>query len=354
VLANARDFVETIDANTGVERNPPSLFGSGAIDMLSREMTAELQVLKTAALHAARASRQPITLPLLAKGIRFGSITARADGTLDTSQVEGVDPDLIIKPFGLKGVIVSVRAFTVAAFNQHHGMQPAERVGDGVDADRDGLTDEVGRGDVTATTLFQVTLPIPGRVIPRQANVEAAIRRGEAAFQQIGCAECHRPALVLNNPVYSEPNPFNPPGTLRPSDVSRPFTFDLTRDGPGPRLERTPDGRAIVRAFTDLKRHRMGTVLNNERLIQEGVPTDAFITRELWGFASEPSFLHHGRATTVTEAILAHGGEAQAARDAFAALNKSDRDGVVTFLRSLQILPENAPALLIDELGRAR
>lgn len=114
------------------------------------------------------------------------------------------------------------------------------------------------------------------------------------------------------------------------------------------------DGRAIVRAFTDLKRHRMGDLLNNERLVQAGVPTDAFMTRKLWGVASEPPFLHNGRATLFTEAVLAHGGEAQAARDAFAALSASDRSSVVEFLKSLRILPAGTTALVVDETGRAR
>jgi hypothetical protein len=355
VLANNQAFIETFDADSGNERNPPSLFGSGAIDMLGREMTADLQRIRDTAVQTARRARISISLPLQSKGVGFGVITARPDGRLNTSQVEGVDADLVIKPFSLKGVVPSVRAFTVPAFNQHHGMQPSERVGDGVDHDKDGMVDEITRGDATATTLFQASLPIPGRVIPRSALIEAAIRLGEAKFQQIGCADCHRPALVLNNPVFSEPSPFNPPGALKPSDVSRPFTFDLTRDGPGPRLERTPDGfSAVVRAFTDLKRHRMGTALNNERLVQEGVPTDAFITRKLWGFASEGPFLHNGRATTVTEAILAHGGEAQLSRDAFAALSQAERNQLVTFLRSLQILPPGTTSLVVDEFGRPR
>ena len=40
------------------------------------------------------------------------------------------------------------------------------------------------------------------------------------------------------------------------------------------------------------------------------MPTGEWLTRKLWGFASEPPFLHHGRATLMSEAILAHGGEA--------------------------------------------
>ena len=74
----------------------------------------------------------------------------------------------------------------------------------------------------------------------------------------------------------------------------------------------------MVPVFTDLKRHDMGDVLNNETLEEEMVPTDQWLTRKLWGFANEPPYLHHGRATLISEAILAHGGEAQASRDAFA------------------------------------
>jgi len=74
----------------------------------------------------------------------------------------------------------------------------------------------------------------------------------------------------------------------------------------------------MVRAFTDLKRHDMGNDprINNERLIQNGVPTSVFITKKLWGFASEAPFLHNGCATLIGDAIDAHGGEAQASRDA--------------------------------------
>ena len=62
---------------------------------------------------------------------------------------------------------------------------------------------------------------------------------------------------------------------------------------------------------------------------------------------SEPPYLHHGRATLVSEAILAHGGEGQSSRDAFAALPEEDRDAVLAFLGSLQVLPEGAEALEI-------
>jgi Di-haem oxidoreductase, putative peroxidase len=354
VLAQLNDFTNDISGNTANERNTLGMWGSGAIEMLAREMTADLLAIRQAALQQAESSGQPVTLPLVTKGISFGQITARPNGSTDDTGIEGVDRDLIIKPFHQKGVVISLRQFTVNAFNHHHGMQASERFGDGVDFDKDGVADELTRGDITAATVFQAAMEMPGRVIPRHPVIEQAIRAGEATFQKIGCASCHVPALTLNSPIYSEPNPYNPPGNLRLQDVARAFTFDLTRQGPLPRLERTADGKAIVRAFTDLKRHKMGPLCNNEKLVQAGVPTDQFITKKLWGFYSEPPFLHSGRCTTVTEALLVHGGDAQGARDAFAALPKADRDNVIEFLKSLQVLPAGSRTLVVDETGQPR
>jgi hypothetical protein len=352
VLAQLQDFAEDIRPETGNERNTLGMWGAGAIEMLAREMSQDLIEIREAAQERARAEGAPVTLPLRTKGVPFGQITAHPNGSVDNSGVEGVDPDLIIKPFHQKGVVVSLRQFTNNAYNHHHGMQPAERVGDGMDPDGDGVKDELTRGDITAATLFQAALPVPGQRIPRDRVVAQAIARGEELFNRIGCADCHRPALVLNNPIYSEPNPFNPPKNLRSEDVTRPVTFDLTRHGPRPRLERLPDGRALVRCFTDLKRHPMGPLCDNEKLVQAGVPTDVFLTKKLWGFASEAPFMHHGRCTTMTEAILMHGGAAQASRDRFAALEPAQRNEVIEFLKSLQVLPENAEGMVVDEFGK--
>ena len=98
----------------------------------------------------------------------------------------------------------------------------------------------------------------------------------------------------------------------------------------------------------------MGPLCDNEKLVQAGVPTDQFITKKLWGFYSEPPFMHNGRATTVTEAINTHGGDAQAARDAWAALPPADKNNLFQFLRSLQVLPPGSPALAVDDEGRPR
>ena len=256
-------------------------------------------------------------------------------------ELEGVDTDLIVRPFMQKGTIVSLREFAVKAMNQHFGMQASERFGDAVDHDADGLTDELSRGDVTALVMFQATLPAPVRVEAENRDARDAAERGEALFSSIGCAGCHIPELPLENPVFSEPNPFNPSGKLQVNDVESPYEVDLVSLGKLTDFRRNEDGHIMVPVFTDLKRHKMGDVLNNEVLEEEGVPTDEWLTRKLWGSASEPPFLHHGRATLMSEAILAHGGEAAESRESFTNLASEDQAAVIEFLKTLQLPPED-------------
>ncbi|MEP0766126.1 MAG: hypothetical protein HRF45_06230 [Fimbriimonadia bacterium] len=348
VLAQVRDpVVESISSEFSNERNTLGMHGSGAIEMLAREMTADMHAIRADAIAAAKRTGQPVTRELRTKDVYFGKITAKPDGSVDTSQVEGVDPDLIIKPFHQKGVVNSVRVFTVNAFNHHHGMQAVERFGmqrtGEADFDEDGVTDELSVGDITAATIFQVALAIPQQVMPKKGSEIASVVRGQNLFEQIGCADCHRPALILNNPVYSEPNPYNPPGNLRPQDVRRSFQLDLTKQGLGNRLERLPGGKAIVRAYTDLKRHvicdEQDPFFANERLVQGGVPLDQFITRKLWDVGNSGPWGHRGDCMSIGEAIVHHAGEARPSREKYLALTEQQRRDIVNFLKTLQVVP---------------
>jgi hypothetical protein len=366
VLAQNRDPVtDSVASDFSDERNTLGMNGSGAIEMLAREMTTDLQSIRAATIAQAKASGQTKTQPLVTKGVGFGSISAHADGSLDTSGVQGVDADLIIKPFHQKGVVNSVRVFSVNAFNHHHGMEAVERFGKGQldstgnpittdDFDEDGVPDELSVGDITAATLFQVALNVPGRVIASDQQRRAAAARGEARFADIGCATCHVPALSLQSRMFSEPNPFNPAGNLRVQDVSEPYTFDMTSDGPAPHLERVATGGATVRAYTDLKRHVIcdddEPYYCNEKLVQAGVPTNQFVTRKLWDVGNTAPYGHRGDLTTISEAILHHGGEARDARVAFSALPGDQQGEIVEFLRQLQVLPAGAPSVITDAM----
>ncbi len=358
VLAQTLDPVtETVNAAFSNERNTLGMFGAGPIEMLAREMTAELIAIRSAAGEKARQLGRPVSEPLSAKGVSFGSITVLPDGRVDPSAIEGVDWDLIVKPFHQKGAVVSLREFSNNAMNHHHGMQSTERFGEHVDADQDGVANELTTGDITAVTIFQASLPIPVMSLPRDPVRRDAARRGAAIFESVGCANCHRPASTLESRFFSEPNPYNPDGNLNPTVAPEAFSWDMTVRGPGPRLERHGSG-AIVRAYTDLKRHDLCDsdflFYCNEQVPQgslvgfaapasftvppEPRPTRQFLTRKLWDAGNSDPYGHRGDLTTLTDAIHYHGGEGRVARDAYFALTDASQAAVIEFLRSLVVL----------------
>ena len=111
--------------------------------------------------------------------------------------------------------------------------------------------------------------------------------------------------------------------------------IDLARTGAAPRIA-PPVSGGDVRAylFSDLRRHDLGAALAESRA-DRGVAPEQFLTPPLWGLARSGPYLHDGRAPTVEDAILLHGGEALAARDRFAALNEEERAPIRIFLTSL-------------------
>jgi di-heme oxidoreductase (putative peroxidase) len=374
VLAQELDPVLTaLDDRRANDRNSLGMMGAGAIEMLAREMTAELIAIRVEALAEARSCGSPVRRPLRAKGVSFGSLLAHPDGRVDPRGIEGVDWDLVVKPFHQKGAVVSLREFTNTAMNHHHGMQSVERFGQGVDADKDGVIDELTAGDITALVLYQAALNTPGRVRPADPTRRAAAERGERLFGEVGCVSCHLPSLILDKPVFTEPGRYNPPGNLGPGDVKRVFSFDLTREGAAPRLERLPGGRASVRAFSDLKRHDLSDAdyhhFANEKVPQGLLtgtapasafteppmprPVRQFLTRKLWDAGNSDPYGHRGDLTTLTEAIHYHGGEARGSRDAFFARPADDQAAIVEFLKTLQILPEGSSAVVDEPILKA-
>ncbi len=359
VLAQTLDPVtESVNSNFSNERNTLGMNGSGAIEMLARDMTIQLHAQRSALQdHAVAGQRSSVAL--VANGVSFGTLSVGADGSLDTSAVAGVDANLVVKPFHQKGVVVSLREFSNNAMNHHHGMQSVERFGfartQTDDFDEDGVVNELTVGDMTAVTLFQAALSVPGQVLPDNLEALQAVIKGERRFENIGCASCHVPSMTLQSRDFIEPNPYNPPGNLSPADVQHMVRFDMTADSQQPRLDAAIGGGAIVRAYTDLKRHDLCDAdihyFCNEYLVQAGVSTSQFLTRKLWDVGNTAPYGHRGDLTTITEAIEVHGGEARASRDAFMALSRTERNEVVEFLKSLRILPPGTTTLVVDSKG---
>ncbi len=140
---------------------------------------------------------------------------------------------------------------------------------------------------------------------PRRDPDRAEIRRGEKLFEQARCAQCHLPNMKTG------------------------------ADAPFPALA----GR-VFHPYTDLLLHDMGDGLADGRPDYRAGPRD-WRTAPLWGIGlsrqvnGSGNLLHDGRARNVTEAILWHGGEAQASRDAFARLGRDEREALVAFVNSL-------------------
>src|SRR5262249_11052544 len=114
--------------NVGNSRATTGLFGAGYLEMLARQMTAELQQLRDRI-------KPGETKELVATGVHFGHLTLTKEALWDTSHVQGLPrlsllstgsnnpPSLVIRPWHQAANVVSLREFTNTAFNQHHGIQ---------------------------------------------------------------------------------------------------------------------------------------------------------------------------------------------------------------------------------------
>lgn len=312
------------------ERNPPHLLGLGPVAALAQEMTRELQALRD---HA-RATGE--TVALVSKGIDFGTITGD-----DDAGIVGVDPDLVIRPFGWKGHRATLFGIVEESFRIHlgivsTGLQAAIRdglapdaFGDGPwhDVDRDGVSVEVDDAMLTTVVAYLAQLEVPIVRPPQTPDLQAAFAVGQARFDAVGCATCHVPALTLYDTVLE-------------AGRDNPITIDVAHDGESPKPEPTDASNGIVRVrlFSDLKRHDMGPELATPAG-QSNIPASHFLTRPLWGLADTAPYLHDGRAPTVHDAIIMHGGAASAARDAYRALPADEQGAIGVYLLSLTRAP---------------
>jgi Di-haem oxidoreductase, putative peroxidase len=98
--------------------------------------------------------------------------------------------------------------------------------------------------------------------------------------------------------------------------------------------------------FTDFKRHDVGASFYERNW--DGTVRIQFLTRPLWGVGSTSPYGHDGRSMTLNDVILRHGGEAQASRNAYAALTKSERLALQAFLNSLVVFPPDDTASNLD------
>lgn len=353
-------------------RDAPHLFGAGLKEMLGDEITADLRRLREAALVQARADGRPVTRRLLSKGIDYGAITARPDGSLDTSKVQGVDPDLRVRPFFAHGGVFSLRTFIVGALQDEMGLQaldpdvlaaarggrvvtPSGLVLDGtvdrialpsllsdIDGDRDRVRREVEASLVDFLEFYLLNYFKPGA-----GEQTAQTRLGRRLFEKVGCQTCHIPDLPIERDrrVADVETVFDPVrGIFNRLFATATVLFQAVGDDSGLPAKKLPRlGPFVVKdIFTDLKRHDLGPSFHERNY--DGTMQTLFMTAPLWGVGSTGPYGHDGRSINLSEVIRRHGGEAQSAREAFVALPPLDQAAVIDFLNALIVFPPDDTA----------
>jgi CxxC motif-containing protein (DUF1111 family) len=151
--------------------------------------------------------------------------------------------------------------------------------------------------DADNSTLVEFTDFMTFLGAPPQVPLTAQAKQGAVLFAQIGCINCHLPALKT--------------GPSSSAALNQVTFFP----------------------FSDFLLHDMGSL--GDGIAQANAGPQEFRTAPLWGVRLQTTLLHDGRATTIPQAILAHGGQGQAASNAFAGLSADQQAALVAFLNSL-------------------
>ena len=216
--------------------------------------------------------------------------------------------------FGLKAGMPTLRQQNAEAFNGDIGLstpltplpygdctqeQNACQIAHHGDGDvRVFEVDDIG---LDIVTYYSANLGVP----VRRNHDDPTVLRGKKIFYTTGCTSCHQPAFVTH------------------------------------RLEDDPERSfQLIWPYSDMLLHDMGPLLADNR--PEGRANgQEWRTPPLWGVgltervSGHTNFLHDGRARSLLEAVLWHGGEAQAQQDAVRTMSAADRDALISFLESL-------------------
>ncbi len=217
--------------------------------------------------------------------------------------------------FGWKASAASIRDQSGGAFAGDIGISnPAapSNTGDCTEAQiaclaaPHGEQDRLGKTEAPDPVLDLVVFYSRNLAVPARRDVGGvSVLAGKALFYDLGCTGCHTPKYVT-----------------RRDAKQNGFQFQL------------------IWPYSDFLLHDMGDGLADGMQAGDASGRE-WRTPPLWGIGLTESvsghtfFLHDGRARNLTEAILWHGGEAEASRDGFASLAKNERDALIAFLNSL-------------------
>ncbi len=369
------------DVNTRPDsRDAPHLFGLGLVEQLAEEMTERLRDTRSKALNAAANRNRCVTSPLRAKHVSFGFITACPNGSVDTSEVDGVNADLRIRPFFHQGGTVSIREFVIGAFKDEMGLQAWDPVLCAVtdpdnpqaatspagfaydpeldeferppvcdasgDADNDGIVNEIDPALVDHMEFYLLNYFKPGRY-----KVTQKARQGRVLMEKIGCTTCHKPNLTIKTDrrVADVETVYNPrKGIFNDLFATATTLFTPENDGSEfPKLLPTGEKFVVKNFFSDLKRHDLGPAFHEREF--DGTVVKEFVTEPLWGVGSTAPYGHDGRSINLDAVIRRHGGEAIESRNAYVRLGDNRQQKILAFLQTLVLFPPDDTASNLNE-----
>ncbi len=270
-----------------------------------------------------RIAPQMIGLGLL-DAVHPGDIIALADpNDSDGDGVSGrisrvydsISGTMTIGRFGWKANTPSVQVQSAEAFNGDIGISSPlvkSAAGDCTPAQEaclalpDGVQARLGDSEAPDPVLDLVVFYSANLAVPARRDVsDPTVLRGKALFHAAGCAACHTPKFVTRRDAEREHHRFQ-----------------------------------LIWPYTDMLLHDMGEGLSDNRPLSNAGPRE-WRTPPLWGIGltklvnGHTNFLHDGRARNLLEAIIWHGGEAAAAKDALVDMPPEDRNALIRFLESL-------------------
>lgn len=228
---------------------------------------------------------------------------------------DGKSGELALGRFGWKAQTGSLRQQAADALAGDIGISSPDALrhwGDCTEAQADclaaatGVQERLGDSEAPDPVLDLVTFYSQNLAVPARREVaDPQVLHGKQVFYDLGCASCHTPKFVTRRDAPNGAHAFQ-----------------------------------LIWPYSDFLLHDMGLELTDWQIVGDARGGE-WRTPPLWGIgltetvSGHTFFLHDGRARNLTEAILWHGGEGEAARDGFAALAKAERDALIRFLESL-------------------
>lgn len=211
--------------------------------------------------------------------------------------------------YGWKAEIATLKQQVASAFHSDMGLTSSVYPEGNCSFRQQALCQEFPHGglpEVDDRALQAVTDYLRYLAVPYVRNVDDPdVQAGWQLFHQLGCQHCHKTSV--------------------PFQSDKPYLSDIDE----------------IHPFTDLLLHDMGPRLSDQRPVFNAKGSE-WRTAPLWGIGlaekhlgQSPGYLHDGRARTLQQAILWHGGEAEQAMQAYAALERHERQQLLAFLQSL-------------------